>query len=328
MRVEKGWSIYFHLLTWLGLLPISLSDSGTIESSAVNRKVYYRMLIVFQIITVFFLIYGKVKYWKSPLENYGPTGQYFEFSELIIYLVVQFIIYIWMLCSMEWHLSTIKSILEVDFKTIHLRKQDEKNHTLRNLKILSICVSFHWINSTLLSAEYNSFSADFLIETRSVIMIEYEMNFTQGAVIISFYTALVWKVRTILERVNRRVEEMVEVKKHFSITLSREIVSLLNLRNDILQVCVMDLSVIHGFAILLNSVLFLINLTHLTYYFIWRMERNNSLDRFQLSYTFQSSVLWLAPIVLNFVLAFTCNNIGKEVSFFKIFFKVVFLFNN
>lgn len=313
MKAEKGWSHYFTLLTWFGFLPISINNSGTLISSASNQNVYYRMFIVMKLIVITLFIYGQIQFWKSA--NYGSTGQYFEFLDQTCCGLITLTVYLWMFHSKKHNFNTVRGIFVLHSRTFYIRDPNEKNHTLRNLKILAFLASFHWINCSVISAEHYNFRADFFLRIRSVIMIQYELNFTQGAVILSFYTALVWKVKAILQRINSRLLEIVRTEKLFRFESGFEIIHLLNYRNDALQLCVSDLSVIYGFVILIISVAVLNDLIHNTFYFFWRFEQKNALGVFPLFYTLRSSFLWLAPSTTIFVLAFTCNDIGKEVSF-------------
>lgn len=274
------------------------------------------MLIVMKLAIISLFVYGQINYWKLSLGNYGSTGQHFEFLDQTYYSLVAATNYLWMFHSKEHNFTTTRRIFALDSRTYYIRDPNEKNHTLRNLKILALMVSFHWINSTLISAELYNFRADFFLKISSVIMVQLDLNFTQGAVIVSFYTALVWKVKTILQRINSRLLEKVRI-----VNLSRfesvfEIMHLLNYRNDALQLCALDLSVIYGFVILIVSVAVLNDLINNTFYFFWRLDQTNARGVFELLYTLRSSVLWLAPSITVFVLAFTCNDIEKEVSFF------------
>lgn len=316
MPIEKGWSVYFRMLIYYGILPISLSKEGHVVSTTANRKVYYRMFIVIQTLIVSFFVYGKMRYWSDPLGGYGSTGQSFEFLEEITSGIIHIILHSWMFFSRGDNLKLVKNLWECDRKAVHLVVK-ECNHTFRNCIIASSCLVFFYMNVLIICLSYYKFKVDFLFEPRTIIMMEYIVNFTHATLIISFYTCLVWKVRTILERVNKSFENIAR-SLNFSpsseSSVYMEMKELFTIRNKVLVVCACRISSIYGFANLLVSAFMLMDMTHVPYYLVYRLEQEDFSTWKNIIYSIQTSVFYIAPKIVVFVLTFTCNNLEYEVS--------------
>lgn len=317
MAIENGWSYYFRVLKYFGILPISLSEQGHVVSTKVNRRVYHIMFAVIQTFIISLFVYGKVKYWSVPLVNYGSTGQHFELLEEVLSGVINIILHPWMFFSMEENLKLVKNLLECDMRTLHLADKG-RNYTLRNFFIATSCVVFFNLHClTFFNDQPDLFSA-----ARIIIMLEYLVHFTYDVAIMSFYTSLVWKVRSILERINRRFEDISRQFKFVSgngreLTINNEIMNLLKIRNQVLVLCSCDLSSIYGLVILFVSGLMLVHMTHVPYYIVYRVEQEAWSSWVNAIFSAQTSILYIIPKLVVFVMIFTCNNIGIEVSFYN-----------
>lgn len=321
MAMENGWSCYFRVLRSYGILPISLSKERKVVSTKANRKFYHITFTVIQTVIILLFVYGKLKYWSTPLGDYGSTGNNFAFIEEILSGVVHIILHPWMFFLMEESLKLVQNLLECDRRTHHLAFE-EKNYTLRNFIIAASCLVFFDINCLIFCSSYHNFQVDFFFQTRTIIMFENAVNFTHAAIIMSFYTSLVSKVRSILGRVNRRFEEIsrqlkfVSCSEHQALTFNNEMMTLFKIRNEVLVMCSCDISSIYGFAMLLISGLMLLDMTHVPYYIVYRLEQVASSSWSNLIYSAQTSIAYITPKLVVFVLSFTCNTIGVEVSFY------------
>lgn len=323
MLIEDGWSYYFRVLKYYGILPISLSKEGHVISTKLDRKVHRCMLTVIQVVITSLFIYGKLKYWSS-LDNYGATGESLQFIEEMTTGVIHIIIHAWMFLSMEENLKLVGDLLECDRKTFYLAVK-ERNHTLRNFVIVTSCVVFFAINGLICSFSYHNFQVNL-----TIIILEYIVNFTHSAIILSFYTSLVRKIESILDRVNFGFNEksrhlkFLRGRKH-TLSFNKEMVNLFRIRNQVLAIGSCHISKIYGFVNLLASAFMLFDLTHLPYYVVYRLEQQDFSTWKNIIFSVQTSILYIIPKLVVFVSTFACNNIAKEVSLYLLSFHILTL---
>lgn len=314
MLIETGWSYYFRVLKYFGILPISLSKEGHVVSTKLDRKVHRCMLTVIQAVITGLFIYGKLKYWSSTFVNYGSTGQSVGFFEVLSTGVINIVIHAWMFFSLEENLELVRDLLECDRKTFHLAV-NERNRTLRTFFKVTSCIVFFAINGLAVSFSYHNLQLN-----STIINMEYIVNFAHSGFIVSFYTSLVKKVENILVRVNLGFDEASRHlkflrEKEDTLSLNEEIAKLFRIRYRVLAMCSCHISKVYGFVNLLASPFMLLDFTHGLYYLVYRLEQQDFSTWINIIFSVQTSILYIIPKLVVFLSTFTCNNIGKEVSF-------------
>lgn len=314
MSVERGLIIYFRLLLYLGIVPISINKLVSIVSNKYDRKIHYTMFLINQIISSSLFVYGKIINWSNQPSISVSNGSIPNNLEELISGIVNISITLWMFFHRDENVKIIQEIIKLR------NKRKYKNKVIgRNLKILFFSIYlFSFVNLVYCWIHYE-FQMHFLIKSKTLLVIEYNIIYTNIMIIESFYTFLILEIMNNFEIENSNLEKICSNILDTNIfEISKTILAIIDSRKLILNICSTHLSVIYGFVILLSSFIMLIDISHIIFYVIWILENFEMLTNLNIFTIVLTSINWLAGKWIIFVLSFTCNNVRKQVSLLSI----------
>lgn len=308
MNVEVGWSYYFNSLSCFGIIPISLSKTGRVVSSKSDKSKYNKAVVVLCTVNAL-LVCHNVLYGKaySVYENFSGVALIFEYSQRICSGIFLQALLIWMWMSVEPNILTLQYILESDMETKHCSLPTERNQTLRSFKILGFSLLFFPTDIIVQSF--------FIPNTKliySLQVIQYVMVFLYITTLMSLYTVIVLKLKTVLQRINRRLDQLSwQFQDDFE--SKAEILKLLRIRNKLLFIGFDDLSDIFGFVNLVSACYMLMDLTQVWFFVVLLMDVQE-VTFLMFVIWLKNLAFWLYPNIAIFMKAFYCNGINVEVS--------------
>lgn len=315
MNIERGWSLYFNLLTHFGIIPISLSSTGRVVSTPYDKRICLFMFVTLTILNTVLLMNCALNYWVY--DAYGDlsrTGYKYEYFQEIVSGSIMILLLSWMFFNSYDNVETFRKVLHYDEQTRDFKEFYGPNHTFRNFKINLLCISMTIINSIVIWTLASQKNLHLYLQN-----FQYVISLVYFSTILSCYTSIVSKIHKILQRVNRKMKS-VSLKVQMGNQGITEIEMLgvlkfVEIRNEVLFICVENLSNFFGVVLCLISVYVLIDLTQIAFFIVVVLETK---IKFSLSDIFSrifSYVIWVLPEIVVFILAFTCNSIQKEVSF-------------
>lgn len=328
MNIESGWSSYINLLIYLGVVPISIDKSGNIVSNKIRRQTYLKSFTILTISNLILLSVCIFGYWFDGIFNtYNETGRIYEYFQEISSGFIVAVVLIWMFCFRELNFQLLKEILNFDSETKYIiSMKNEINYTKRHLRIILFSIIFYVIDSILAFSSLDKVSFIYFLQ-----VIQYDLNFIYISTILSIYTAIIWKIVNILQRINERLSKLLK-NNEFGMESDFEIFQLLRIRNEVLCFCSGHLTNTFGFVILLASLYTLISFTQIWFFIVVTLEIVNP-SPFRMVLKFNSAIIWLIPKMVILIIAFNCNSVGFEVSlilyyYFKINSKHFFVIRN
>lgn len=323
MNIESGWSQFFNLLLYIGVLPISINQVGNVVSTNENKKNCVTVFVLIQLLIGIIFGYIYMNFWESMVyDNHSKTGDWCELYEELACGAVFLLTLWWMFANWDNSTATIKTIIELDSQTCRYKDCCGPNYVKRNFKLSVFCSTFYFIQSLSISLLNPIFNILLFLQ-----MLQYAIGFIYSATVMSLYTTLVLKVNIILNRVNYRLQVVCQdvQEGHYGIPQTMEILDLLSLQNQVLFLCFDDLSHIFGLVNCFVSVYMLIDFSQIVFYLVTVTEVYKYLSFGQLLKELNASILWMIPKTVIYVLVFTCNHVMKEVSFLLvevIYFKI------
>lgn len=321
MDVESGWSQYFNLLIYIGIIPISLSKMGRVVSTKSDKSKYNKAVIFLCTINALLVCQG-VFYGMaySVYENYSLVALIYEYSQRICSGIFLQALLIWMWMSVGENFKTLQYVLESDKETKYCSLPNERNQTIRSFKILGCCLVFFPIDVIV-----QSFFIPHMKPIYFLQVIQYCGVFVYISTLLSLYTAIVLKLKTILQRINRRLDKFCwPFQDDFEAKL--EILRLLRTRNGLLFIGFGNLSDIFGFVNLVSSCYMLIDLIQVWFFVVTLMDLQEIEITFWMLIVWVKNVaIWLFPNIAISMKVFYCNGINVEVSLFLFYFKGTFL---
>lgn len=144
------------------------------------------------------------------------------------------------------------------------------------------------------------------------------LGFVFQSTIMSVYTVVVLKIANIIKSANNRLDHIREEVEN-GVEVSIEIVDLLRIRNDLLVLCFESLSNVFGIVNLCATVYMLIDIVQMWFFISLVFDNLHVFDYWISIWTIYTSVTWILPQAIIFVMAFTCNSVGEEVSRLRCF---------
>lgn len=301
---ERGWTVYTKLLTFAGVLPLYGS-----------YKNYLVSFIILQSAIILILIFNYR--WTSQMNAYGIIGRESELYQYICNCVKQQVLHLWLLCNSKHFINTLKTISECERRYCFA---NNSNHMLTNLKINVICTMTYVLDITLIKYANSIGKTKMFTRTYSLVMLTYEIDFFRWSLLLTFYTALAHKIQDIIEMINKRLEVIIISvwKTGSKVEVCLELSALLDVRNRLLTLCVLDISYYFGFCILLISMEFFVEIMQAPFYFTFDVSDDLSFEiENKLTMT-----LWFSVKMIVFSRAFLSDSIGKEVSLFHFIYMV------
>lgn len=311
--MESGWSRYFNLLIYFGIIPISLNEAGRVVSTPYDKKMYLIIFLTLSIVNPLFLVNCALYYWSHYYYDYRSiTGGSYEFCQEIISALVMSVLLCWMFMNSQVNITSIRQILELDEQTRSYAYKLEPNYSVRYYRIHMICIIVTILNSVSTLAATHPFHFVQGLQT-----IQYVMGFVYVATILTFYASLVSKIQLILQRVNSRLIVVSQEIQNGRLGISQfsEIMKLIDIREELLFICFKNLSNVFGFVMFIVSVYVLIDLIQITFIVVIFLEIMKDLSFVGVWRRASSSIIWVSTEIVSYVLVFTCNYIQKEVSF-------------
>lgn len=296
----KGWKSYSVFLTLFGVLPIYGSFT-----------IYFIFFIIFQIITIFLFVINSE--WSSEINAYGSTGKISEYFQYIMSLVKQEGIICWcFLISKDF-----KNIFERAFYYYgNLRKFSNKklkNQALINFKVYSIC-SILFIANITVSKYFNLPDLKYMFTNGyGLAMLTYEIDFLRLSIFFTFYPAIISTLVDILKILNDRIERVctvVQVLGANGSEIFHQLVNLLNIRNDILDLCSNNISYSFGLAVAITTAYIMVEFVQAPFYLTFELTDDLHFDireRFIIG-------IWFSVKLVVFSRIFNCNDIMEQVS--------------
>lgn len=304
MVPRSSLSRYFKLLVLTGVLSVSLKNGNQIVSSRVNKRLCFLSFILINSLQVIasYLLY------RADSNEYSATSQEIEHMQKLSGCYIHILTHTWMYFHQTELLTIVKMIT-----TCHMKFSSTSREVQRNYRIFVAYNVFYLLNGSILMLvigfEYN-FE---ILGSISAAVISLEINFLVSTLILSFYSSLVSEVQRIVEQINGRLEKMV-VRGETSQRNHFEIHELLKIRNELLVLCVKDISFCLGVPLILISVFVLLSVAHITITCLWNFNLN--MTWIGIALNLGGNFYLIIPKMLLYVRVFGCNRLRNEVSTF------------
>lgn len=270
------------------------------------------MWLVLFIVNPLLLVNSALNYQKYfPYQELSETGGSYEFWQEIVSGCIFSVILMWMYANYQINIATVQKILEIDQQNRFYGSEQEPNCSKRYFTVNSVNAIITIFNSITMVSTF-PFNLPLTLQ-----MVQYITSFMYSAAILSFYASLVSKIQLILRRVNSRLSTVcLEIQNgNHGIPELSEIMKLLTVRNELLYICFKNLSTEFGLVVCLLSVYVLIDLTQVAFMIVITLEEFKDLTLKDIWNILHTSVIWVIPGIVNYMLTLACNGINNEVSF-------------
>lgn len=301
MLPERALSGYFRLLTFTGILPISLNSENKIISTKFNRKACFLAYICNNILIIIILIY--TSNFNFNIE--GETVQGMSFIEENLICCFRAILQNWFFFKKKQTFNIVKIILKNNIKKLIVPDIFSKD-----LKIFIFCnfVYHLYCFGILVSIIFHSH----LIFEYFLTIISHSLNYLIGSLILSFYTCLILNIQNNLSELNKRLDLLI-MNNFVEKSSFYEIQEILKIRNNLLTLCQTEICSIFGVPIILITILGFLLLVHEISISIWIFTG-------KLIYGILISNCYTLIGLVVHLRAFYCNQLRKEVRIIKIYF--------
>lgn len=306
MFLEGALAGYFRLLTFTGILPISIKKNK-IVSTKFDKCWCALSAFSINLIIFFILIFTTTFDYYEEAE----TIQDMTLIQEYLACVTHNLTHIWLFCNRQILLKVIKTVLtsKLLFKNDISRKIFQINFII----FLSCNFAYH-LNSFVVYI-YLLHEVDdqrYLIET-FLALASHETNFFVASIILSFYTCLVKQIENNLFEINEKLLFQIKnIKLNYF-----EIQELLRIRNNLLELCKKDISKCFGIPFTWMSLFALLPPAHIISIFFWVYKYDGSVINFIFNLTI--STYYILPSLIVHIRGFSCNNLRKEVRIYYIY---------
>lgn len=297
-------SVFFKLLTFSGVLPISCSNKSEIISTKFDEKSCFLCYFLINILVlIIFLLMLNFRY-----EEEGQTIQNMTLIQETLVCILHIFTHSWYFFNRKTVFNIIKNIFDYKIKC-------NDNFYLKELKynfqIFFACNFAFNFNSfailTFLSIKFRMYILESFIS-----MLSHQINYFVSSLILSFYSCLISKIQNIFFEINKRLELIMSVE-NFHQKYYFEFYELLQIRNNFLVLCEKDISFYFGFPFIFLYSFALFPTAHIIAIFIWREKDNETLLLFISNFILNS--YYLIPNLIIHIRAFECNRLKREVRF-------------
>lgn len=296
MLPERALSGYFRLLTFTGVLPISLQNGNNIVSTNFDKKLCFLAFFINNILILIVFIY--ISNFQYNIE--GETVQDMNVLEENLMCLIHILIQTWFFFHNKQLFDIVNKIFKINAK---LYKNFASKHFISNFKIFVIYnLVYHFYSLGIFTIVI--INSHFLFESFLTI-ISHDINFLLSSLILSFYTCLIEKIQYDLFEINNKLD----LFHRFDKSVYFEIQELLKIRNCLLKVCKIELSSIFGIPIILITIMSFLLVVHEFSLSLWIF--NGSVQDLFLGVFIENVYNWIGYIV--FMRAFSCNRLRNEV---------------
>lgn len=299
MTAIREWSLYFKVLTYSGVLPVSLSKNNREVSTLGNKRCCLASFCcqnLFQSLVLYLTVTDLVHY--MDVQKTYKDMQVFQLSAVCI---THFLIHTWIF-SQKTEIFKILSL--VITKSTEVRDIAGKNFRfLRNLNI------FYHVNGALIEGIISFMVSEFHLNN-ILFLVSVSLNFVLSTLVLSFLSTLVEVIEDVLRKSNQRLEVIVFYLETNNKSYRRyffELMDILKTRNDLLLLCSSNISRCFGIPIIFISMFVLITVAHVPMFFAWSMNLKDSFAWIPFLLATEISTYMIVPKILIFRKVFSFN---------------------
>lgn len=295
MLVVREWSVFFKLLTFIGVLPISISKNNRIVSTKSNKIACWISFCsqnLAQTVALYFTASNLFDY-LSVEKTYKDMQVLQDCSSCIIHFVVH-----------TWIFTQKPELLKILLLVITKRANSEI--VLRNLRTFRNFNVFYHVGGVIIDLLVSFLMSKFAFESIT-ILISNSINFLLSSLILMLFTTIVELIEDVLRKSNQRLEVIVfHVERcHCSKDYYFELMDILKTRNDLLSLCSFNISRCFGVPLIFISIFLLICVSHVPIFLIWSLRNTFSWITFVVASGI--SIYMVVPKIVVFKMVFSFN---------------------
>lgn len=299
MFQERVLSVYFYLVTFTGIFPISLRNGKNIISTKFDKK----SCIFAYIFNISIALINFIFMCNFRFEIEGDTAQGMGFIEENLVFFTYIFVQTWFFSYKSKTFYIVNTIFKNNLKFYgHITS---KQFSL-NLKIFLMCnliyhlYAFGYFVLNIIIFDF-TFESLFSFISRSV-------NYFVSSLVLSFYTSLIENIENILIKINKRLSFLISKNKS-DFYVFYKIHEILKVRDNLLTICRTEISFVFGVPFILMTMLVFIVLSHEISLALWIFDNESFFLGMILT-----DIYFLIGLIIH-VRVFSCNNLWKEVSF-------------
>lgn len=298
MKAIREWSLFFKVLTYSGVFPVSFSKHDRIISSPRNKIVCRASFCCQNLIQVAVFYITANKYFENI--TYEHTYRGMQILQLYSSCITHLLAHTWIFSQKN---EILKILLLVIAKT-----SSTKSIVLKNFKTFQNWNIFYHVNSVLIEVTISILMSKVTYQN-IIFLLSSSCHFLLSTLVLTFFTTLVELIEDILRKSNQRLEVIVlqmETSKSCGSQFF-ELMDIMKTRNDLLLLCSSNISRIFGISLIFISAYVLICVAHVAIFFDWSLSMTDSFSWTQFLIAIEISFYTTVPKLFIFRNAFSLN---------------------
>lgn len=308
MLPDRAISGYFRLLTFTGVLPISLTNNRQqITSTKLNKRICLLIFILTNGIILEIFISNLTIFQDVEIHE-SSTSKDMQVLQEYLACIFNTLTHSWMYFHKDKIFDILKIFLNCKLK---LRSNKFLKSFYQNLKIFILSNLFYHVNNigVFLLLIFNW--PKYILESLNNLA-GHGINFLLSTLILSFYTSLVGSIQNTLEEINERLLWLILNCENY-LKYSFEICELLKIRNTLLVLCKNNISDCFGAPLVFITIFSVLPVVHVITIFLWNYTYDGSVINFIIN--LEVSSYFILPSLVVHLRAFGCNRMRREVRF-------------